>query len=250
MLATTNNVAHTSARPGRLSQMRRRVRIDRTIKAAEQTDSRNQPVRNWISLARSQKNNAANVSRPSVMPSFRTPDIVPQQHDVGRFASDIDSGIDRDANVGRVQCRRVVDAVTEIADHMPRLFPCEDDPLFLIRFDLRKDIDIGNSLHERFVAEQTQLRTGQQDCVVQAHLPRNLGGHEHVVAGNHLQTHAEVLQFANRFRDAGLRRIVQHEEADECHLRLVGFAEAGVRHRTTMPRRASPSTRRPCSLNE
>ncbi len=62
----------------------------------------------------------AKVRRPSSTPSCSTVQVVPQQDQVGRLLGHVDGGVDREADVGRVQRRRVVDAVAEVADDLAR----------------------------------------------------------------------------------------------------------------------------------
>ena len=57
-----------------------------------------------------------NALRPSRMPACRTSQAALEQDDVGGVARDVDGAGDRDADVGGVQRRRVVDAVAEEAD--------------------------------------------------------------------------------------------------------------------------------------
>ena len=55
----------------------------------------------------------AKVARPSSMPSAQHAEIVLEQDHVGRFLGHVDRAVHRDADVGLVQRRRVVDAVAE-----------------------------------------------------------------------------------------------------------------------------------------
>ncbi len=66
--------------------------------------------------------------------------ILLQQHKVGGFFGHIHGAIDRDAHIGGVQGRRVVDAVAHVADHMPRLLQGPDDALLLVGVHLGKEI--------------------------------------------------------------------------------------------------------------
>ena len=43
-------------------------------------------------------------------------EIVLEQHEIGRLLGDVGGAIDRDADIGRMQRRRIVDAVAEKAD--------------------------------------------------------------------------------------------------------------------------------------
>jgi len=142
---------------------------------------------------------------------------VTQQHDVGGILRHIDGTLDRDADVGGVQCGRVVDAVAEIANDVPRLPQREDDPLLLIRFDLREDVDAADSLSQRHVAHLMEV-VSRDECVGgQADFARDLGRDPAVVARDHLQGNTEVSQRTNSLGAIGLRWVVQHEEAHENH---------------------------------
>ena len=59
-----------------------------------------------------------------------------QEDDVGRFLGDVDGAVDRDADVGGLERRAVVDAVAQIADHVPVAVQRIDDRRLLRRRDL------------------------------------------------------------------------------------------------------------------
>ena len=87
-----------------------------------------------------------------------------EQHEVGRVFRDVDGLIHGDADVGRVQRGRIVDAVPEIADDVTGLLEREHDALLLVRIDLREEIGSLGYAPERFVAQQGELRAGHA-CV-------------------------------------------------------------------------------------
>ena len=63
----------------------------------------------------------AKVMRPSSMPSSQDAQVLLQQHKVGGVLGHVHGRVHRDAHVGGVQGRRVVDAVAHVADHVPGL---------------------------------------------------------------------------------------------------------------------------------
>ena len=63
----------------------------------------------------------ANVLRPSSMPRRMTSRLALEQHEVRRFARHVHGLLHRQAGVGGVHRRRVVDAVAEEADHVADL---------------------------------------------------------------------------------------------------------------------------------
>ena len=67
--------------------------------------------------------------------------IMLQQNEIGRFLGDIDGAIDRNADIRRVESRRIVDAVAEISNHIAGRAQRTDDAFFLIGLDFREDID-------------------------------------------------------------------------------------------------------------
>ena len=63
----------------------------------------------------------------------RTAEIVVEQDDVRRVLGDVDGAVHRDADIGRVQRRRVVDAVAEIADDVAATLQRQNDAVLLRR---------------------------------------------------------------------------------------------------------------------
>jgi hypothetical protein len=57
--------------------------------------------------------------------------VVPQRDDVSRFLGHIDRRVHRQADIGRMERRRVVDAIAKIADHMAARLERQDDPVLL-----------------------------------------------------------------------------------------------------------------------
>ena len=62
---------------------------------------------------------------------FQHPQILPQQDAVGTLPRDIDRGVDRDADIGRPQGRRVVDAIAKEADDVTPATEQPHHPLLL-----------------------------------------------------------------------------------------------------------------------
>ncbi len=58
----------------------------------------------------------ANARRPSSTPSREHLEVLAQQHHVGRAPGDVHGRVHGDPYVGRVERRRVVDAIAEKAD--------------------------------------------------------------------------------------------------------------------------------------
>ena len=81
----------------------------------------------------------ANVRLPSSTPVRRTSRSRFKQDDVGALAGDVHGLFDRNADVGRVQGRRIVDAVAEVADRVTGALKRADDPLLLLRIDFNEE---------------------------------------------------------------------------------------------------------------
>ena len=63
--------------------------------------------------------------RPSADPPREDAEVVSQEDNVGGVLGDIDSAVDRDPDIRRMQRRRVIDAVAEKADHMAAALQAE-----------------------------------------------------------------------------------------------------------------------------
>jgi hypothetical protein len=67
-----------------------------------------------------------------------------QQDQIGRGARDVGRAVDRNSDIGRVQRRRVVDAVAHEADDMAKPLQRQQDPMLLLRIDPAEQVDPGN----------------------------------------------------------------------------------------------------------
>ena len=98
--------------------------------------------------------------RPSRMPRCRTRRLGCLQDDVGGVARDVGGGHHRDADVGGVQRRRVVDAVAHVADDVAAPLEREDDPVLLRRRDAREHRRLLGQVAERRVVDPGDLVAG------------------------------------------------------------------------------------------
>ena len=75
---------------------------------------------------------------------------------------DVDGPIHREARIGRVHGRRIVDAVAEKADHVSHPLRGKDDSLFLIGIDLGKEVRVVNGAPERGTVQAVKLATVEE----------------------------------------------------------------------------------------
>lgn len=68
-----------------------------------------------------------------------------EQNDVRGLSRDVDSRIDRNANVGFMQRRRVIDAVAKISHDVAAPAECLDNALFLVRIDLDEEVGVADT---------------------------------------------------------------------------------------------------------
>ena len=134
----------------------------------------------------------ANVLRPSSMPSRRMSRSCFEQHQIGSIFRHVHGRIHRDADVGGVQGRRVVDAVAHVADDVPGLLQGQDDALLLVGIHFGEDGGAFGGVPERLVAQVIQVVSGQQAADRQVHRLRDVPRHQLVVAGDDLELHARV----------------------------------------------------------
>ena len=99
----------------------------------------------------------ANVRRPSSMPRRITSRSALQQHEVGGLPRDVDRLLHRQARVGGVHRRRVVDAVAQEADDVAHLLQRQDDALLLVRIDLDEEVGPLRGAPQRLVVQLVEL---------------------------------------------------------------------------------------------
>ena len=103
----------------------------------------------------------AKVRRPSSTPRAQHVQVAAEQDDVGALAGDVHRLLDRDADIGRMQGRRIVDAVAEIADRVAGPLQGADDPLLLLRIDFDEEIGARREMPQRLVLQRRELLAGE-----------------------------------------------------------------------------------------
>ena len=128
--------------------------------------------------------------RPSRIPVWRTPKPGLEQNDIGCIARDIDCAVDGDAYIGRVERRRIVDPVAQVADHVPAMLEGEDYSVLLCRRDAR-EYRLSLPLH---VATRFQsfarFRRPKLLQKIDADLFANMASHEFVITGYYFELNA------------------------------------------------------------
>ncbi len=148
-------------------------------------------------------------------------EVAPQQNDVGALAGDIDGLVHRDADVGFVERRRIVDAVAEIADGVPGPLQRAHDALLLLRIDLGEDVGALGAMPQRLVIEMIEALAGEKRMGLEPDRLGDMGGDVTVVAGDDLDADAEAVEIRERGHDLGLDRIEEQQEAGKGHVPLV-----------------------------
>ena len=103
----------------------------------------------------------AKVRLPSSTPLRKHVEIAAQQDDVGALAGDIHGLFNRDADIGCMQGRRIIDAVAEISDGVPGFLQGADDPLLLLRIDFDEEIGAWCAVPQRLILEFPQVVAGE-----------------------------------------------------------------------------------------
>ncbi len=138
-----------------------------------------------------------------------------EQDDVGRRAGDVGGVVDAYANVGGVECRRVVDPVAEIADHRAAIVQRPNHLELLIGIDPGEDGRPLRAGHERRMAQLSQLVAGHDSVDREAHLCRDMAGDEVVVAGDDFERNTQAGEVGNRLGNACLGGIAEEDHALE-----------------------------------
>ena len=176
----------------------------------------------------------AKVMRPSCTPCTRTSRSLLQQDDVGRLLGHVHGAVHRDAHVGGMQGRGVVDPVAH--DSPPRCRP-------VFRARMIRSFWLGST--------SAKMSTSWARCRRASSLiwriswpgedgrcwPAPPGGRwcrrQAVVAGDDLQGDPQVGQPVDGLGDARLGRVVDDQETQKGHARLIVLAD--VRDRPHVP---------------
>jgi len=100
-----------------------------------------------------------------------------EQHQVGRLLGDVDGCVDRDAHVRRMQWRRVVDTVSEVADDVAARLQCPHDAVLLLGRDAAKEIGALGRCAQAGIIHRGDLHAGEHagdgDLKHRAQVPRD-----------------------------------------------------------------------------
>ena len=152
--------------------------------------------------------------RPSSIAVDDAREVVIQEHDVGGFPGDIrPRDAHRDTDVGRPQCRRIVDAVACDGDDVPlALEGCYDTQLLLGGHARAHDLGCVeceldfNVRHARQVVARQHGRRGRRD---EADLPGDRERGTRVIAGDHHDLESGVPAATNGCRHFRTRRVLE-----------------------------------------
>ena len=190
----------------------------------------------------------AKVRRPSSTPWRSTSRSGLQQHDVGALARHVHRLVDRDADIGGVQRRRVVDAVAEKADRVAGALQRAHDALLLLRVDLGEQRRCASACcHSASSCIAGDLLAGEQRCRCPGRRAAATWAATWRLSPVMILTRMpSAARSRSVWRGTGLGRVEKEQEALEAHRRLVGDAVDASARRSR--RVARPSTRKPCSL--
>ena len=153
--------------------------------------------------------------------------VVLEQDEVGRLLGDVGGAVDRDADVGGVERRGVVDPVAEEADD-GRPLEASSTRSFCCGVTRQNRLTCGETGAQRLVAQRRQLVPGEHAGDRQAELGADVPGHPLVVAGQDLHRDAARGQRRGSPPGAGLGRVEEGHEAGEDQFALVGHGGGGV----------------------
>jgi hypothetical protein len=135
------------------------------------------------------------------------------QDDVGCVLGHVRRVDHRDAHVGRVQRRRVVDAVAEKADHVAAQLQRRHHAVLLRRQHAREDRVPFGECGERGFAERVGLAAEHDHARIQPDRLADATRDALVVAGEDLHRDAVAAQRLQRAGNAGRRRIGEAQKA-------------------------------------
>ena len=143
-----------------------------------------------------------------------------EQDDVGRRARHVGRVVHADPHVRRVQRRRVVDAVAEVADDRPASCSARITWSFWSGSTPGEDRRPPRPGDERGMREAPHLLAGQDALDGQPDLAGDVARHQLVVAGDDLEGDALARQLGDRLADSRLGRVAEEDHALEDEVAL------------------------------
>ena len=146
-----------------------------------------------------------------------------QQDNVRGIAGDVYCCGDRDAHVGGVERRRIIDAVPHVADDMAAMLQRHDDAV-LLRGETRANtvVSFGDVAPGRCHSFFPALIPSTILSRIKSHLPADRAAHQIAVAGNDLYFHSVAREIGNGFRGVRPRWIGEGKKAGQRELVFVG----------------------------
>ena len=150
-------------------------------------------------------------------------EVVVEKHQGRGLARDVGAAAShRDADVGGLQGRRVVDAVARHDDDLAPGLEGLDEPQLLRRHDAREDRDPADACGERGVVERVELGPRHRIGVGQADLARHPCGRDRIVPRDHDDADPGRPGVLDRRARRRTQRIFEAHEPEELEREIVG----------------------------
>ena len=133
--------------------------------------------------------------------------IILQQDHGGGLLGHVHGAIDRDANVGGVQRRRVVDTVSQVAHHVATCLERQQHTVFLLRVGAAEQVDLFHPRTQGIVVHGCNLGATEHAIDRDAQFGADMACHQLVVARDDLHRNPAGSQRLKRHPGAGLWRI-------------------------------------------
>ena len=138
---------------------------------------------------------------------FQNHQVFFQKNNVCRFLRDIDCVIHRNANVGGLHCRSVIDTITHEANGMAVIAKDSDDAGLLSRRELCKYVSMLRRFCQSVVVHLVNIGAQQQVVDLQAYPFADKAGYLVVVASQNFGCNAILLEGFDCFMYRFLRRV-------------------------------------------
>jgi hypothetical protein len=144
-------------------------------------------------------------------------EIVVGQDHAGRLFGDLAAAAHRDANVGLLQSRGIVDRVAGHRDDQPLALHDPGQAKLFLRGDAAEDVQFGETAFQFLVGHRPQLAAADRSRTEPKRFTDRLGGHR-MVAGDHADVDPGVHSGLHGRLCLGPKRVDDAHHADEGQL--------------------------------